>query len=229
MDNEDLIFRLKKRAEIRRQIPGRKSVAEGEPDRIADLLDEAATALAEAENRMEEEYKKWRKENPDFEPANRYDDFFKDAFYLGYGRGREDEKKAAHNEAAAIVERKDREISALNQKCFTALTERDAALAEAKKLREIIKHAQKPLEAALEAASIIQCVSDGNYEGDDYFGRLLALRHNMFCAQILGNIEEALTADNEEVLERIENAEKDSLHHVKQKPATDSGKDKHET
>lgn len=45
MDNEDLIFRLKKRAEIRRQIPSRKSVAEGEPDRIADLLDEAATTI----------------------------------------------------------------------------------------------------------------------------------------------------------------------------------------
>ena len=43
--NEDLIYRLRKRAEIRRQIPSRKSVQEGEPDRIADLLEEAATEI----------------------------------------------------------------------------------------------------------------------------------------------------------------------------------------
>lgn len=41
----DLIERLRKRAEIRRQIPTRKSVQEGKPDRIADLLEEAADAL----------------------------------------------------------------------------------------------------------------------------------------------------------------------------------------
>lgn len=41
----DLIYRLRKRAEIRRQIPTRKSVQEGKPDRIADLLEEAAYAL----------------------------------------------------------------------------------------------------------------------------------------------------------------------------------------
>jgi signal recognition particle subunit SEC65 len=44
----DLVYRLRKRAEIRRQIPDRKSVQEGQPDRIADLLEEAADALAEA-------------------------------------------------------------------------------------------------------------------------------------------------------------------------------------
>lgn len=42
---EPLIYRLRKRAEIRRQITTRKSVQEGAPDRIADLLEEAATAL----------------------------------------------------------------------------------------------------------------------------------------------------------------------------------------
>lgn len=42
---EDLITRLRKRAEIRRQISTRKSVQEGKPDRIADLLEEAAAAL----------------------------------------------------------------------------------------------------------------------------------------------------------------------------------------
>jgi hypothetical protein len=41
----DLAYRLRKRAEIRRQIPDRKSVQEGKPDRIADLLEEAADAL----------------------------------------------------------------------------------------------------------------------------------------------------------------------------------------
>jgi hypothetical protein len=44
---DDLVYRLRKRAEIRRQIPDRKSVQEGQPDRIADLLEEAADALSE--------------------------------------------------------------------------------------------------------------------------------------------------------------------------------------
>lgn len=39
---EDIVYRLRKRAEIRRQIATRKSVQEGKPDRIADLLEEAA-------------------------------------------------------------------------------------------------------------------------------------------------------------------------------------------
>jgi len=42
---QSLVFRLRKRAEIRRQIPGRKSVEEGTPDRIADLLEEAANEV----------------------------------------------------------------------------------------------------------------------------------------------------------------------------------------
>ncbi len=44
-DQQSLIFRLKKRAEIRRQISTRKSVQEGKPDRMADLLDEAANEI----------------------------------------------------------------------------------------------------------------------------------------------------------------------------------------
>ena len=52
MNENDIVYRLHKRAEIRRQIPGRKSVQEGKPDRIADLLDEAA-----------DEIKRLRKEN----------------------------------------------------------------------------------------------------------------------------------------------------------------------
>lgn len=43
----DLIERLLKRAEIRRQIDTRKSVKEGKPDRIADLLEEAAAKIKE--------------------------------------------------------------------------------------------------------------------------------------------------------------------------------------
>jgi hypothetical protein len=42
MNENDIVYRLRKRAEIRRQIPNRKSVQEGQPDRIADLLEEAA-------------------------------------------------------------------------------------------------------------------------------------------------------------------------------------------
>lgn len=41
----NLVYRLRKRAEIRRQIPTRKSVQENAPDRIADLLEEAANEI----------------------------------------------------------------------------------------------------------------------------------------------------------------------------------------
>jgi hypothetical protein len=46
MEN-DLVYRLRKRAEIRRSIPHRRSVINNEPDRIAALLDEAAAAIEE--------------------------------------------------------------------------------------------------------------------------------------------------------------------------------------
>ena len=49
VEKESLIFRLRKRAEIRRQIKTRKSVQEGQPDRIADLLEEAANRIEELE------------------------------------------------------------------------------------------------------------------------------------------------------------------------------------
>jgi hypothetical protein len=49
---QSLVFRLQKRAEIRRQIPGRKSVTEGAPDRIADLLDEAAVRITGLEQQI---------------------------------------------------------------------------------------------------------------------------------------------------------------------------------
>ena len=45
VSEQSLVFRLRKRAEIRRQISGRKSVEEGKPDRIADLLEEAASEI----------------------------------------------------------------------------------------------------------------------------------------------------------------------------------------
>lgn len=45
IDENDLVYRLRKRAEIRRQISTRKSVQEGKPDRLADLLDEAADEI----------------------------------------------------------------------------------------------------------------------------------------------------------------------------------------
>jgi len=45
IDENDLVYRLRKRAEIRRQIPTRKSVQDGQRDRIADLLEEAADEI----------------------------------------------------------------------------------------------------------------------------------------------------------------------------------------
>jgi hypothetical protein len=53
---DDLIDRLRKRAEIRRQIPTRKSVQEGAPDRIADLLEEAANAIEDLQKNEDFEY-----------------------------------------------------------------------------------------------------------------------------------------------------------------------------
>lgn len=44
-EQQSLVFRLRKRAEIRRQIEHRKSVQEGKPDRLANLLDEAAREI----------------------------------------------------------------------------------------------------------------------------------------------------------------------------------------
>lgn len=55
VSQQSLVFRLRKRAEIRRQIPGRKSVEEGAPDRIAMLLDEAANKIEELEQKLKGE------------------------------------------------------------------------------------------------------------------------------------------------------------------------------
>ena len=52
MDEQDLVYRLEKRAEIRRQISSRKSVQEGKPDRIADLLEEAAKEIKRLRNQI---------------------------------------------------------------------------------------------------------------------------------------------------------------------------------
>lgn len=51
---DDLVYRLRKRAEIRRQIPSRKSVQEGQPDRLSDLLEEAANKIEQMGDRLKE-------------------------------------------------------------------------------------------------------------------------------------------------------------------------------
>ncbi|CAB4129939.1 hypothetical protein UFOVP116_189 [uncultured Caudovirales phage] len=58
MNEQDLVYRLNKRAEIRRSISTRKSVQEGKPDRMSDLLEEAAreiTALRETNEKSLEQ------------------------------------------------------------------------------------------------------------------------------------------------------------------------------
>lgn len=52
LEEDDIVYMLRKRAEIRRNIKHRKSVQEGQPDRIADLLERAANEFEElrAEN-----------------------------------------------------------------------------------------------------------------------------------------------------------------------------------
>lgn len=51
-EQQSLVFRLRKRAEIRRQIQTRKSVQNGEPDRLADLLEEAANEIADLKKQV---------------------------------------------------------------------------------------------------------------------------------------------------------------------------------
>lgn len=48
---QSLVFRLRKRAKIRRQIQTRKSVQENKPDRLADLLEEAAERIVTLEEK----------------------------------------------------------------------------------------------------------------------------------------------------------------------------------
>lgn len=60
---DDLIPRLRKRAEIRRQITTRKSVQNNEPDRLADLLEEAADKIIQLQVAYEQEQyrsKQWQ-------------------------------------------------------------------------------------------------------------------------------------------------------------------------
>lgn len=52
VEQQSLVFRLRKRAEIRRQISHRKSVIEGQPDRIANLLEEAANKIVALETTL---------------------------------------------------------------------------------------------------------------------------------------------------------------------------------
>lgn len=49
---QSLVFRLRKRAEIRRTIKDRKSVVEGAADRIADLLEEAADQIEQLTHKV---------------------------------------------------------------------------------------------------------------------------------------------------------------------------------
>jgi hypothetical protein len=50
---QSLVFRLRKRAEIRRQNQDRKSVQENARDRISDLLEEAADEIESLRNKVE--------------------------------------------------------------------------------------------------------------------------------------------------------------------------------
>jgi len=62
-NEEDLVYRLRKRAEIRRQIPTRKSVQDNQPDRLSDLLEEAANEIERLRN---------MKPSAWYDPSNNY-------------------------------------------------------------------------------------------------------------------------------------------------------------
>lgn len=61
VSQQSLIFRLRTRAAIRRQIKDRKSVQECAPDRISDLLEEAADELERIHKR--DQHLLWEKLN----------------------------------------------------------------------------------------------------------------------------------------------------------------------
>ena len=50
LEDQTLVERLRTRASIRRSIKDRKSVQEGKPDRIANLLEEAANEIERKDN-----------------------------------------------------------------------------------------------------------------------------------------------------------------------------------
>ena len=50
VEEQSLVYRLRIRAEIRRQIAHRKSVQENKPDRISELLEEAADEIERLTN-----------------------------------------------------------------------------------------------------------------------------------------------------------------------------------
>lgn len=52
IENQTLVERLRIRAQIRRNIPNRRSVQEGREDRLANLLDEAADRIQELEEKL---------------------------------------------------------------------------------------------------------------------------------------------------------------------------------
>ena len=52
IEEQTLVERLRTRASIRRNIKDRKSVQEGKPDRISDLLEEAASMLEAYEDHL---------------------------------------------------------------------------------------------------------------------------------------------------------------------------------
>ena len=53
IEEQTLVEKLRTRASIRRSIKDRKSVQEGKPDRIADLLEEAAEEIERLESTIE--------------------------------------------------------------------------------------------------------------------------------------------------------------------------------
>ena len=87
--NDDLVYRLRKRAEIRRQIPSRKSVQEGAPDRIADLLEEAANEIERTKIVDDDKiiYDAWRNAESYQVPMTEQGLKLADARYYGFCKG----------------------------------------------------------------------------------------------------------------------------------------------
>jgi hypothetical protein len=52
VSEQSLVFRLRKRADIRRNNTARKSVQENAPDRISDLLEEAAEEIERLQHKV---------------------------------------------------------------------------------------------------------------------------------------------------------------------------------
>jgi hypothetical protein len=97
----DLVYRLRKRAEIRRQIDTRKSVQNNEPDRIADLLEESADRIEQLEKLISRKPVAWM--SPDGKVSTTEGKLFHIPLYTHPHKELSDEEYRKHHEGFSTI------------------------------------------------------------------------------------------------------------------------------